>query len=83
MQIPFRTFAFNPLTFTPLVLQDEDNEEEPAAETANYSRSVCNPVYEASPEPAPTWSDASGSAGNLQASVNAEVSSCSLLMLSC
>ncbi|XP_015254887.1 PREDICTED: stabilin-2 [Cyprinodon variegatus] len=53
--------------------KDEDNEEEPAAETANYSRSVCNPVYEASSEPAPTWSDASGSAGSPQASVKAEV----------
>ncbi|XP_036005270.1 stabilin-2 [Fundulus heteroclitus] len=55
--------------------KDDDKEEEPAAETANYSRSISNPVYEAGPEPAEpgqSWSSASGATGSLQPSVKVE-----------
>lgn len=53
-------------------LQDDDGEEEPAAQTTNYSRSISNPVYEAGPEPAGPESsrfNGSGATGSLEPSV--------------
>ncbi|XP_027899534.1 stabilin-2 isoform X1 [Xiphophorus couchianus] len=55
--------------------KDDDREEEPAAETTNYSRSISNPVYEAGPEPAvpePSRSNGSGPTGSLEPSVQVE-----------
>lgn len=72
--VGYRFYSHNSKPFQFHYFKDDD-EEEPAAETANYSRSISNPVYEAGPEPADpeqTWSNPPSATGSLQPSIKGE-----------
>ncbi|MED6292580.1 hypothetical protein CHARACLAT_001866, partial [Characodon lateralis] len=68
--VGYRFYSHNSKPFQFHYFKDDD--KEPATETENYSRSICNPVYEAGPQPTdpePTWSNASGATGSPRPSV--------------
>ncbi|KAM4711664.1 stabilin-2 [Anableps anableps] len=66
--VGYRFYSHSSKPFQFHYFKDDDREEEEP--TANYSRSISNPVYEAGPEP--TWADASGAAGGPETSVEVE-----------